>query len=106
MPESPRLFKAFEFALFTGMVIAYAFLIYMAVRIRHVDYIKNHPFRFIAEFLCFSLLPALPLILFIMTRDVTPKVATIWFITLWFKFALLHVLFEISGVYHYYFDRS
>lgn len=103
---SAKIYKVFEYALFTGIILAYGLLIYMAFTTQYTGYIKTHPLRFIGEFLAFSLLPALPLILFVTTRNVSTKAATIWFATLWFKFALLHVLFELSGVYHYYFGSG
>lgn len=101
----PKLFRAFELALFVGIALAFGFLGYMALKVRHFDYIKQHPIRFFLEFVAFSILPAIPLWLFMATRWLPPKKVWVWFGALWFKFALLHVLFEISGVYQFYFGN-
>jgi hypothetical protein len=99
------LFKAFEYALFFGLIIGFLWLAYMAWNIRYTDYIRQHPFRFLIELSAFSILPSFPLWLFMITRGLPKRTMWIWFITLWFKFALLHIFFEISGVYQYYFGN-
>lgn len=102
----PSLFKSFEYALLFGIILAFVFLGFMAFRVRHFEYIQNHPLRFFAEFTAFSVFPAFPLWLFMITRGIPSKTMWAWFGALWFKFALLHVLFEVSGVYQYYFGNN
>lgn len=100
------LFKRFEKLLLLAIILAYAFLMYMALKVRFTSFIKNYPMRFVTELLLFSLLPAIPLYVFVDTRGISKRDGTMWFAGLWLKFAALHVLFELSGVYNYYFGNN
>ncbi len=99
----PSLFKIFEYALFCGIILAFGFLAYMVWKVRYTEHMRKYPLRFLLEFIAFSTLPSIPLWLFMVTRGIPFKTTWRWFLALWVKFAILHLLFEFSGIYQYYF---
>ena len=95
----------FLFKIVTLMIIllGFAYLLALSIIVRDVELIKRHPFLFAVELLGMTLLPGLPLLFFVVSRNITWRTAWIWFISLSVKFAVLHILLEISGTYRWLF---
>jgi hypothetical protein len=72
--------------------------------VRDVDIIKRSPLLFIIETILVSLLPAIPIFFFVISREISFAVATAWVYGLSIKFAVFHVLFQVSGFYTYMFS--
>lgn len=98
--------KLFEQLLLVGLIMAFTFLLVMAIKFQDTSFLRKSPLRFFMELLAFSALPAIPLWIFMVTRGVPFKTTLIWFAALWAKFAVLHLLFEFSGVYGHYFQHK
>jgi len=77
----------------------------MAGIIRDVEFIIKEPLKFTLELLAMGLLPtiALLLVMYFRTNKITSKNKTDSLI-IFLKFALFHVLFQISGYYRYVFE--
>jgi hypothetical protein len=77
----------------------------MAGIIRDVEFIIKEPLKFTLELLAMGLLPtiALLLVIYFRTNKITSKNKTESLI-IFLKFALFHVLFQISGYYRYVFE--
>jgi ribose/xylose/arabinose/galactoside ABC-type transport system permease subunit len=96
--------KLFEQLLLVGLILAFVFLLVMSIKFQDTKFLRKSPALFILELLAFSAIPAIPLWIFMITRGVSFKVTLVWFGALWAKFAVLHALFEFSGVYGHYFE--
>jgi hypothetical protein len=82
------------------MVIAFIVLVLTSVFVRDYAFIVEHPWLFILELVFFSLVPAMMIALvFVKTRHIKVKEGMKWLVALTLKFALFHILFQLSGVY-------
>ena len=78
----------------------------MSAVIKDIDFIIDEPLKFTIETFIMGLLPTLALILIIYFR--TKKFTSqnkVDSLILFSKFAILHVLLQISGYYRYIFDE-
>lgn len=78
----------------------------MSAVIKDIDYIIDEPLKFIIETFIMGLLPTLALLLIIYFR--TEKFTSqnkVDSLILFSKFAILHVLLQISGYYRYVFNE-
>ena len=87
------------------IAVGVAVLIGLSVAIRDVKIIKERPFLFAIETLLISILPAVPLLFFAVSRGIPMAKALAWFYGLAFKFAVFHILLQISGFYSYWFQQ-
>lgn len=68
--------------------------------VRDVAFIKNHPMSFLVELFFMSVVSSLIIcFVFARTRLVRVKDSITWFFALVAKFAIFHILFQLSGVY-------
>jgi hypothetical protein len=97
----PRLL---EKATYVTLGVVFLGLLVAAALVRNVAFIAHRPLSFLLELFAMSVLTALPLYVFLLTRPIGGKKATIFFALFLAKLALLHVLLEISGFYGYVFS--
>jgi hypothetical protein len=69
-------------------------------------FIMAHPIAFFIESFAWGFIAALFMFLFCYTRDLDGKKATIWYVSFAVKFALLHVIFQLTGIYSYVFSNE
>ena len=81
-----------------GMAIAAIFLTVMAISVRYVDYIADNPGLFALELTIVSVVASVPIFYVAYVRDSSYRHATVSFLVLVAKFALLWLLMELSGV--------
>ena len=73
---------------------------------RDIGFIINQPFDFIFEMIFISLIPALLMVfVFARTRNISPQDTIVWFLTILLKLIILHILFQLSGIYTSFFGR-
>ena len=102
--DLPLLYILIKYALVSVFVIGFVVLFAMALVVRDIDVIKTHPFMFGIETCIVALLPALPILFFVVSREMELGTATAWLYGLSIKFAVFHILFQISGFYTYLFS--
>lgn len=100
--DVPKLMKSF---VIWGLVAALAIMTVTAIIVRDYHFIVEHPVFFAIETFVFSVLPSLVVLLMVKTRGLTLKESFYWFAILCFKFALFHVVAQMSGVYKQFFGR-
>jgi hypothetical protein len=93
----------FEVGLIFILLFGFAVLFALALVVRDVDAIKRGPFLFLIETVLVALLPAVPFLFFVISRGIPLEVAAAWVYGLSAKFAVFHLLFQVSGFYTYMF---
>lgn len=94
-------------SIFIAMVIALIALTVTAIIVRDYDFMVKHPWAFIIEIIFFSAVPSLLIaIVFVKTRRITIKDGIIWFFVMMLKFAIFHILLQLSGVYTVLFEAA
>lgn len=102
----PIMYMFIQGGLILFLVVGFAMLLSTAVVVRDTILIRKHPFKFAAELVLMSILPAIPLLFFVISRNLPMNVALTWFYGLSFKFAVFHILFQLSGFYTYLFENN
>jgi hypothetical protein len=95
-----KLSRTLNQVIFWSLIIATIVLVITSLIVRDYYFIVEHPWLFVWELLCFSVIPSL-LIVFVMakTRSISVKDVFKWLIAMIIKFAVFHILFQLSGVY-------
>ena len=78
-------------------------LMVSSILVRNTSIIAGKPSVFITELIAMSVLTALPLYVFMMTRKISAKTASKFVLFFAIKLAIMHVLLELSGFYEYMF---
>lgn len=97
------LYFLFKIVTLMILLLGFAYLLALSIVVRDVQLIKARPFLFAIELLGMAVLPGLPLLFFVVSRNISWKTAWLWFVSLSVKFAIIHVLLEISGTYRWLF---
>lgn len=90
---------------FWAIIVAIVILIIPAVIVRDYHYMVEHPIYFAIETLAMGILPAFPVLVFYITRGTNLKHTLVTFAILVVKFAILHILIQLAGVYTYIFSH-
>ena len=99
-------YKVVKYGIIFGSVIGFSVLLIGAFLVRDTGYIKKNPKFFISETLVMGFLTALPVIFICYLRGV-PHVDTLHdFTVIFLKIVLLHLGFQLSGVYSVIFPMS
>jgi hypothetical protein len=94
----------FEIMVLGVIFIGLAYLLALSMIVRDYKLIVERPFIFIIELLLMSLLPGIPILFFVVSRGTTLTQAWVWFVSLSAKFAIFHVLSQLSGFYTWIFS--
>lgn len=94
----------FEIMLLTVVFFGLAYLLALAILVRDTKLITERPVVFVIELLLMSLLPGIPILFFVVSRGISWDRAWIWFTSLSVKFAIFHVLSQLSGFYTWIFS--
>jgi len=99
-------YKVVKYGIIVGSVIGFSVLLIGAFLVRDTGYIQKNPKFFISETLVMGILTALPVIFICYLRGV-PHVDTLHdFTVIFLKIVLLHLGFQLSGVYSALFPMS
>jgi hypothetical protein len=105
MANAEVYYSIFDVLGLTAIILGAAYLFVMALIVRDFSSIRNHPFRFALEWLMISIIPALPFLVFAVTRNITFEKARIWFVSVAIKFTIFHILMQLSGYYTHLFGE-
>lgn len=99
-------YRVIKYGIIIGLVVGFSILLVGSLLVRDIGYIQKNPKFFISETLVMGILTALPVIFICYLRGV-PHVDTLHDFTLIFlKIVLLHLGFQLSGVYSALFPMS
>lgn len=88
------------------LIIASIFLVIISAIVRDYNYIVQNTKGFVIEMIMFSFLPPLVIsLVFFKTRKVTIKDTLVWYCLMVIKFAVFHILFQLSGIYTIFFKQ-
>lgn len=94
----------FEIAVLGIVFIGLAYLLALAIIVRDYKLIVERPLIFAIELLLMTLLPGIPILFFVVSRGTSWTSAWVWFASLSTKFAIFHVLSQLSGFYTWIFS--
>lgn len=84
--------------------IGFAYLLALAILVRDTNLIVNKPIIFTIETLLMTILPGIPMMYFVISRNLSLGKAWVWFISTSVQFGIFHVLFQLSGIYTWLFS--
>ena len=91
---------------FIGAIVVVIILIIASSIVRDYQYIIEHPIYFCIETIMMGILPALPLTIFFITRNLTQKQVIIMYIIMVIQLSAIHILTQLSGVYTVVFSST
>jgi hypothetical protein len=104
--KTTSLQQALVYTTYAGLILAVLVLVVFAALVRHVSFMVSHTPEFFIELFAMGILTALPLLVFIYTRK-TGWPTGLKLVGLFaIKLLVLHVLFELSGMYDYVFSST
>lgn len=90
-----------------AVIAALIALVVTSILVRDYRFIVDSPVKFTIELIAFSVLPSLFVaIVLVKTRNIPVKDSLLWFLGMLVKFAIFHVLLQLSGVYTILFERK
>ena len=106
MDVAHTVYKVIKYGILVGIVISFAILLVGSILVHDTGYIEKNPTFFLSETLVMGLLTALPVIYICYLRGAPPIKTLRDFGLIFLKITLLHVGFQLSGVYSVLFPMS
>ena len=97
--------KFMKLLLYWTIGIGLLILLITACFVREYKFIVDYPYYFALELAVFSIIPSLVVLLMVKTRGLPIKESIYWFLLLAFKFAVFHIVAQLSGLYKEMFHR-
>lgn len=94
-----------EYGLIAIFILGFALFFAVALIARDVDIIRKRPIIFALETILIAVVPALPLFFFSISRGIPWMQSLSWVIALSIKFAVFHIIFQLSGFYTFMFTH-
>ncbi len=103
---SDSVYKLIKYGVIVGLSLSFLVLLIGSFLVHDTYYIKKHPKFFVSETIIMGILTAAPIIYISYLRG-GEKTETIYqFSVLFLKIALLHIGFQLSGIYSVLFPKS
>ena len=99
-------YKVIKYGIIAGLFISLLILIVGSVLVHDTYYITEHPKFFISETLVMGLLTSLPILYISYMRGAPAAKSGIEFTAFFIKIALIHIGFQLTGVYSVIFPES
>ena len=100
MKDTKEFSKGVNNIILYSLIVAVILLFITSCVIRDIDFIKEKPGYFMLELFCMSVIPSIIIVfVFAKTRGMEMKETIVWCAAMVAKFALFHILFQVSGVY-------
>ena len=103
---STGVYKFIKYSILVGMAFGFTTLLVTSILVHDTAYIQNHPKFFISETLIMGVLTTIPVVLICYLRGLDKKGIIIDSGLIFLKMVLLHVGFQLSGVYSVIFPKS
>jgi len=108
MPDdiAHTVYRVIKYGVIIGSIVGFSILLIGSLLVYDIGYIQKNPKFFVSETLVMGILTALPVIFICYLRGV-PHVDTMKdFMIIFLKIVILHVGFQLSGVYSVLFPMS
>jgi hypothetical protein len=96
-------YVVFNVLAISAALISFGYLLTLSILVHDTQKITDSFMYFVVEWAVVAFAPALPMLFFVLTRAMSIEKAKVWFWSLASKFAVFHLLFQLSGYYRYAF---
>lgn len=96
-------YVVFNVLMISAVLIGFGYLLTLSILVHDTSKITDSFIYFVVEWALVAFAPALPIWFFVVTRAMSIEKAKVWFWSLSSKFAVFHLLFQLSGYYRYMF---
>jgi len=103
---SSGVYKFIKYSILVGMAFGFITLLIASILVHDTAYIQKHPKFFMAETLFMGVLTTIPVVLICYLRGLDKKGIIIDSGLIFLKMVLLHIGFQLSGVYSVIFPKS
>lgn len=103
---SESVYKVIKYGLISGLALSFLVLLVGSFLVHDTYYITKNPKFFISETLIMGILTGLPVLYISYLRGGTKKESLQHFTLLFLKIAVIHIGFQLSGVYSVLFPES
>ena len=103
---SSSVYKIIKYSMLFGIAFGFIILFISSILVHDTAYIENHPKFFISETLIMGILTTIPVVLICYLRGLDKKGIIIDSGLIFLKMILLHIGFQLSGVYSVIFPNS
>ena len=103
---STGVYKFIKYSILVGMAFGFITLLIASILVHDTAYIQKHPKFFMAETLFMGILTTIPVVLICYLRGLDKKGIIIDSGLIFLKMVLLHIGFQLSGVYSVIFPKS
>jgi len=103
---SSSVYHFIKYSMIFGIAFGFIILFISSVLVHDTAYIQKHPKFFISETIIMGILTTLPVVLICYLRGVDKKGMIIDSGLIFVKIVLLHIGFQLSGVYSVLFSKS
>jgi hypothetical protein len=103
---SSGVYRFIKYSILIGMTIGFITLFISSILVHDIAYIQKHPKFFLGETLFMGILTTIPVVLICYLRGVDKKGIIIDSGLIFLKMILLHIGFQLSGVYSVIFPKS
>ena len=95
-----QVYKVIKYSIIAGLVISFLVLLISSIIVADTKYIENHPFRFFFETFFMGIMTSIPIAYLSYMRGATSNSKIFRDSCLFFlKIVLIHLGFQLSGVY-------
>jgi len=101
--EGSVYYVGFNVMMLAAVAVGFGYLFLISILVHDTQMIRENFLYFVAEWSVVAILPAIPFLFFVLTRNMSLEKAKIWFWSLSAKFAVFHLLLQLSGYYRYMF---
>lgn len=99
-------YALFNILLLGAVAFGFVYLFVLAVLVHDTRKILNAPFTFIAEWIVVAFVPSATILFFVVSRDVPVQKIMPFFWGIFIKFAIFHLLLQLSGYLNYEFENK
>lgn len=103
---STGVYKFIKYSILVGIAFGFTTLLIASILVHDTAYIQKHPKFFIGETMVMGVLTTIPVVLICYLRGLDKKGIIIDSGLIFLKMILLHIGFQLSGVYSVIFPKS
>jgi len=103
---SDTVYKVIKYGILATIAIGFSVLLVTSILVHDIDYIKKHPKFFVSETLIMAFLTTVPIVYLSILRGANKQETINGSALIFIKILLLHIGFQLSGVYSVIFPNS
>ena len=106
MDLSQEVYNFIKYSIYLGIAFGFLVLFIGSVIVHDTGYIQHHPRFFLSETLVMGILSSAPILFISYLRQGALVTTVLEFIVFFFKIAMIHVGFQLCGIYSILFPKS